>query len=217
MGLLRVGSEGPEVRRVQEKLNEIYEEQLEVDGLFGEHTEEMVMAFQDDEGLETDGLVGALTWVKLFPTQANRPPEPPPPAGVVTGQMVVDKAMVMDGKPYVFGYEIVLTNPNPKSADCSELVEWDTYQLLGKSYKLPDGAENQYHYCKLYGTLIPIAQAIKTPGALLFRITSGGDHVAISRGDGTTIEARSTADGCGVFTAKGRPWTHAAKIPGVRY
>jgi len=27
MGLLRVGSGGPEVRRVQERLNEIYEEQ----------------------------------------------------------------------------------------------------------------------------------------------------------------------------------------------
>ncbi len=64
---------------------------------------------------------------------------------------------------------------------------------------------------------IEIEDAITTPGALLFRMSSSGNHVAISRGNGTTIEARGKAYGVGVFSAKGRPWTHAGLIPGVDY
>lgn len=66
MNFLRNGSTGPQVKQVQTRLNEIFEEQLDVDGDFGDHTEEMVMAFQDDQGLSADGIVGPATWVKLF-------------------------------------------------------------------------------------------------------------------------------------------------------
>src|SRR5690606_34892554 len=69
---------------------------------------------------------------------------------------------------------------------------------------------------------IPVAQAIATPGAFLVRkpgafgIKIG--HVAISRGDGTTIEAHSRAVGVAVRQgAAGRQWSLGIHLPGVTY
>ena len=215
MRQLQIGSIGEDVKKVQERLNEIYVEQLKVDGIFGSLTEEMVMAFQEDEGLVPDGIVGSLTWKALFSGQELPTAEP---VEVITNQMIVDKAMTMNKRPYIFGYEISPGEQNPKAADCSELVEWGCREL-GVEPMMPDGAENQFLHCKKHGTLLTLKLAYKTIGALLFRITPGigGDHVAISRGDDTTIEARGKDFGIGVFSAKGRNWTHAAKIPGVKY
>lgn len=78
-------------------------------------------------------------------------------------------------------------------------------------------AQNQRNTCKQAGTLIDVAQARGTRGALLFRIDegAGGDHVAISLGNGQTIEARGTAFGVNVFPAGDRPWTHGGLVPGL--
>lgn len=81
MNFLRNGSEGPQVEQIQTRLNDIFVEQLDVDGIFGDHTEEMVMAFQDDQGLPADGIVGPATWAKLF-TEAEEEPEGPEVSGV---------------------------------------------------------------------------------------------------------------------------------------
>lgn len=134
----------------------------------------------------------------------------------VTGQQIVDKAMTQEGKPYIFGYEVDLDDPDPKSLDCSELVEWVCHQL-GVKPTMPDGAIYQYRHCDHQGDLIDLQDAYTTPGALLFRIGKS-NHVAISRGDGTTIEARGKNYGVGVFsTGGGRGFTDAALIPGVDY
>lgn len=66
MNVLQRGSQGPQVKQLQERLNEIYEEQLKVDGIFGEHTDDMVIDFQRSNGLKADGIVGPLTWQELY-------------------------------------------------------------------------------------------------------------------------------------------------------
>lgn len=81
MNFLRNGSEGSQVEQVQARLNEIFEEQLDVDGVFGDDTEEMVLAFQDDRGLAVDGIVGPATWAALF-TEAEEEGDEPEVAGV---------------------------------------------------------------------------------------------------------------------------------------
>jgi hypothetical protein len=81
MNFLRNGSEGSQVEQVQARLNEIFEEQIDVDGVFGDDTEEMVMAFQDDRGLPVDGIVGPATWGALF-AEAEEEPEEPEVSGV---------------------------------------------------------------------------------------------------------------------------------------
>ena len=57
---------------------------------------------------------------------------------------------------------------------------------------------------------MPVQEALRTPGALLFR----PGHVAISLGDGRTIEARGRRYGVGIFDGAGR-FTHAGWPPGL--
>jgi hypothetical protein len=142
-----------------------------------------------------------------------------------TGRDIVNKARTCKGDKYVFGVEVKLTDPDPKAEDCSELVEWVCAQN-GVQPVMPDGAMYQVRHCRKYGFLISVAEALKTPGALLFFFSDDpfeGDqrpdmaHVSISQGNTMTIEARSTRDGVGEFPAEGRGWTHAGLIPGVDY
>ncbi len=153
---------------------------------------------------------------KYLAETVEEPETVPQPIKGVTGKHIVAKAMTQQGDPYIFGYEVDLNDPNPDAFDCSELVQWTCAQLKVVP-TMPDGAANQYDHCRKYGTLTSIAQAVHTPGALLFRIGGSYNHVVISRGDGSTIEAKGSAYGVGVFALKTSNFTHAAFIPGVSY
>jgi putative chitinase len=61
--LLKVGSRGEDVKKLQQKLG------LGADGVFGKGTEEAVKSFQTKNGLTPDGLVGEGTWSRLFGNQ----------------------------------------------------------------------------------------------------------------------------------------------------
>lgn len=157
---------------------------------------------EDAEGV-TFGWVATKYLVKVEAPQ-------PTPGGVVTGAAVVKRAMSQSGDPYIYGTEVDLDDPNPAAFDCSELVQWVCHQL-GIKPEMPDGSAAQRAFCEAHGTMIGIEDAVKTAGALLF----GDGHVAISRGDGTTIEARGKAYGVGSWSSKNRPWVAAAKIPAL--
>jgi len=58
--LLKIGSKGNEVKKIQEKLG------LTADGSFGPGTEKAVKAWQITNGLKSDGLVGDVVWSKMF-------------------------------------------------------------------------------------------------------------------------------------------------------
>jgi len=67
---LRVGSSGPNVRAVQERLNVISNNfpaipKLRVDGVFGPNTEASVKAFQRIFHMSQDGVVGFATWYRI--------------------------------------------------------------------------------------------------------------------------------------------------------
>lgn len=59
--LLRRGSKGNFVRQFQQRLRD-RGWKIDVDGIFGPKTEEIVRAFQKEKGLTVDGLVGPNTW-----------------------------------------------------------------------------------------------------------------------------------------------------------
>jgi len=61
--LLKIGSKGDDVKRLQEKLG------LGADGAFGPGTEKAVKKWQIDHDLTPDGLVGEGTWNKMFGAQ----------------------------------------------------------------------------------------------------------------------------------------------------
>jgi cell wall-associated NlpC family hydrolase len=149
---------------------------------------------------------------------------PPGAGGDGSVQRFLDAALAQQGDTYVFDAQTDHDDPDPDSFDCSELVEWAAAQA-----GVDDVAEAsylQYLQFKQAGTLIPVDQAINTPGAVLFRFPhepipgeprQDGSHVAISLGDGRTFEAMSPTAGIGFNTAEGRGFNYAALIPGLDY
>ena len=60
--LLKIGSKGEDVKKLQAKLG------TTADGSFGPGTEKLVKEWQVANGLTADGIVGDGTWSKMFPT-----------------------------------------------------------------------------------------------------------------------------------------------------
>lgn len=65
--ILQSGDSGEAVVQLQELLIARVEAAIAADGEFGEDTELAVKAFQEQNGLEADGIVGADTWAALQP------------------------------------------------------------------------------------------------------------------------------------------------------
>jgi len=99
---------------------------------------------------------------------------------------VVAERMV--GRPYGFGGEWNLNDPDPKGpVDCSELVEWCYFRAL--HVRVPDGAHAQWL------ATIPIASP--WPGDVGFWMAPTGSihHVGIVRDMNWVIEARGAPFG----------------------
>lgn len=124
-------------------------------------------------------------------------------AGNAAREKMVQFALAQAGDAYVWG------GNGPNGWDCSGLVQAAT-AAGGKTLTKPSAS--QWATCVAQGRTIPIKTALGTRGALLFRIGAGEyNHVAISLGNGSTIEARGTGYGVGVFgNAAGQGWTGAA-------
>jgi len=80
--ILRSGSSGEDVKRLQRILIFALPCQLEIDGFFGPKTEEAVKLFQEGVGLMGDGIVGPETW-KQLPSDPNTPILQPGDSGPV--------------------------------------------------------------------------------------------------------------------------------------
>ena len=70
---LFLGSRSSDVKTLQEMLNAKGYNAGSVDGIFGRNTRAAVIAFQNANGLAADGIVGKLTWAKLYDTTAALP------------------------------------------------------------------------------------------------------------------------------------------------
>ena len=112
-------------------------------------------------------------------------------------------ALGQDGKAYEWG------KSGPNSFDCSGLVQWAAAKA-GVTMTKP--VSSQIAICERAGTLISVEQAIGNRGALLF--IGPDEHVAISLGNGKTVEAMGTAYGVCVGNANGRGFTAGGLLPG---
>jgi len=126
------------------------------------------------------------------------------------------EALTQIGKPYRFGVEVSARDPEPTAFDCSELVEWAAARA---GVIIPDGSGNQIAHVEAKGTMIPLHRALTTPGALLLRRPRGAapGHVAISLGDGRTVEAMDTAHGVCVGDGRRPGFDLGALVPGLDY
>jgi cell wall-associated NlpC family hydrolase len=132
----------------------------------------------------------------------------------------LEAALAQNGDRYIFGTETKLGDADPEAFDCSELVQWSAHQA---GVDIPDGSWYQYLYLHKLGATMSVEEAARTPGALLFNFGEepinghprpDRAHVAISLGDGRTIEARNPTKGVGSWEV-GKRFNYAAYIPGL--
>ena len=144
------------------------------------------------------------------------------PNEIVTGSAgrnaFIDAARSQIGDPYRFGAEVRMDDTNPHGFDSSELVEWSAAQA---GIKLPDGSWKQYQHLHEGGNAVPVDQALRTPGALVFGFssdpltTSGRPDrafVAISLGNGKVLDVSERGGAVRELDA-GDIFTHGAVIP----
>jgi NlpC/P60 family len=132
----------------------------------------------------------------------------------------LDSALAQRGDRYIFGVMDDLNDPDPKAFDCSMLVQWSAHQA---GTDLERNAWHQYQQLHAQGMTISVQDAIHTPGALLFSFNSDPNgsnapvhqHVAISLGNGKTIEALGAQYGVNEFDATTKRFQYAALIPGI--
>lgn len=74
MAAYALGSSGDQVKAIQQRLQEQGLYRGPLDGIFGGGTHASLRALQRANGLQPDGIVGKLTWAKLFGTPFAPPP-----------------------------------------------------------------------------------------------------------------------------------------------
>ena len=129
----------------------------------------------------------------------------------------VNQALKAQGDTYELNTARDLSNPDPDKFDCSGLVIWAAKQ---SGYEAPGfgntNADGLLKYTEKTGGALSPEDAKKKKGALLFR--KDGDapahHVAISLGDGTTMEAKGTKEGVGIFPER-NTWNAGGELPGM--
>jgi len=146
-----------------------------------------------------------------------------------TGNALLHKANQHLGERYRLGVIAPKNNSNWKGPwDCAEFCSWVVYQVSGTLYGCSSSVDPSFadaytgfwaRDARSKGTVIPLAEALRTPGAALLRIPAPNliGHIAFSDGLGGTVEAHSTKRGVIRTSAGGRRWDMGVLVPGIVY
>jgi hypothetical protein len=127
-------------------------------------------------------------------------------------------ALAQVGDRHLRGAEASHADADPDTWDSSELVEWSAHRA---GVELTDGSWLQYRQLQREGGGLPIEDALRTPGALVFTFSSdpmasperpASAGVAISLGNGQLITV-APGGAVDVVDAGTRELTHAAVMP----
>ena len=137
----------------------------------------------------------------------------------MTGEDLVQRALRHLGETYQLGAAADLEDPDYAGPwDCADFVSWCAYQTFGVKLGLTS-AGHPYsgawiNWAEDTANALPLEQAYQTPGAILVRRPHhfGAGHVAISDGEGGTIEARGARYGVVRAKGYGRVWDLAGVI-----
>ena len=219
--LLRLGSRGEEVKKLQQALIEAgFLEEGEADGIFGPKTKNAVIEFQMVHGIQQDGIAGPVTLSLLFKSQPGEDPlqgekgieeeevietieEIEEETGDVEGKKESEQVALDRGSgdrdiaaaliDFALQY---LGKPYAYSAagpDAFDCSGFTTYVYKNFGISLPRSAKDQG-----YGEYAPkIGRDELQPGDLVFFNTNSGDddlsdHAGIYIGDGKFIHASSS-------------------------
>lgn len=145
-----------------------------------------------------------------------------------TGHDLVSLARRHVGEQYSFGAKVPKANSQWRGPwDCAEFASWCVFQLTGQLFGCrpsagdPDIADAYTGFwmsdANTTRCLVTVGEAVATRGAFLLRAPESGTigHVAISLGDGETLEAHSTNRGVIQAKADGRRWSTGVLVPGI--
>lgn len=134
------------------------------------------------------------------------------------------------GEPYALGARVAKDNADYKGPwDCTEFVSWLYYQVFGILYGCDNNQGNPHTYetysgswardAHALGQIITVEEAKATPGAAILRFAGSGEvgHIAVSDGNGGTVEAHGHTDGITNSVVDGRRWDMGILVPGVTY
>ncbi|GLH79183.1 hypothetical protein SSBR45G_40920 [Bradyrhizobium sp. SSBR45G] len=149
---------------------------------------------------------------------------------MTTADDMVKLAMRHVGERYILGADVPLDRAGYTGPwDCAEFASWLAYQMTGKligCVKNDVAVARADPYSDAWardgersGQIVLQNDAGHSRGAVLVRRPRNDrpGHVAISRGDGTTIEAMDHVHGVAVGNVAGRRWDICFRIPGITY
>lgn len=229
---LSLGHKGAKVLEMQTMLSAAGFDPGPLDGKFGPLTLKALKAYQAATGAKADGSLELLEFKRLqgnyekitgstFEEQRrgfsrdgqfqgvneNVRVQTSGAQGPGTAAEMVRRALEQRGDRYRFGAEVRLSDQNPSTFDCSELVQWAVHQAGGS---ITDGSQAQ----RAATQRISVQEAARIPGALLFN----GHHVAISLGDGVhTIEAMGSRQGVTIGRISPGRFEDGGLVRGLRY
>lgn len=147
----------------------------------------------------------------IDPVKLQPPPSDGKRNGTYSSEDFVYWAVAQIGDRYVYGQPVEPDNPDPSVFDCSGLVSWALARVGVKG--VPHQSEQQIDRFARGGGEVTVAEGIKTRGAVLWQ----QGHIAISLGNGKTVEAQNEQVGVISDSATGRGFARAARIPELRY
>jgi cell wall-associated NlpC family hydrolase len=170
------GDQGQEIVLIQQRLLSLGYEIGSADGDFGSATENAVKAYQKDQGLTPDGVVGPTTFKALLGRDI---PAVSRDSSTAAARRIIQLSMRYLGVPYVFG------GTTADGFDCSGFTRY-VYRTVGVN--LPRTADDQFEV----GRAVSLSRL--QPGDMVFFTTyaSGASHSGIYIGDGKFISATSS-------------------------
>ncbi len=188
MATFHPGDSGEEIRIVQTQLGVLGYE-VEADGIYGQATAGAVRAFQEEHGLEADGLIGPITYRALIGRDI------PVSRGDFSTTLIrrlVSIAQQYVGVPYVYG------GTTPSGFDCSGFVQ---FVASNSGLYVPRSADEQYQMGR------SVAGDDLRPGDFVFFSDDGHgiSHSGIYLGYGRFISATSSR-GVAIDSLSGDYW-----------
>ncbi len=169
------GDQGQEIAGIQAQLNALGYNVGSADGDFGEATALAVVKFQNDRGLEDDGVIGTDTYRAIMGREI--PVSRDGSSSLV--RRIIQSSMRYQGVPYVFG------GTSPSGFDCSGFTR---YVFSQAGIYLPRAADEQYEIGQY------VSYSRLQPGDLVYFTTyeAGASHVGIYLGNSQFISATSS-------------------------
>ena len=169
------GDQGQEIAGIQAQLNALGYNVGSADGDFGESTALAVVKFQNDRGLEDDGVIGTDTYRAIMGREI--PVSRDGSSSLV--RRIIQSSMRYQGVPYVFG------GTSPSGFDCSGFTR---YVFSQAGIYLPRAADEQYEIGQY------VSYSRLQPGDLVYFTTyeAGASHVGIYLGNSQFISATSS-------------------------